>query len=160
VRKTILRERELQAQEEAKTQILDKLVDSHEFAIPEAYLDRQIEMNVENQLRQLAAQGLDPRQLKLDWSKLKEAQAPRATRDVRASLLLDKIGERESIHATNEEVDAEVARIARQQREAVPVVRAKLQKDGTLGRIAGHIRTEKTLRFLFEHARKEAPAKS
>jgi trigger factor len=160
VRKTILREREHQAQEAAKVQILDKLVDAHEFPVPEAYVDRQIEMNVENQLRQLAAQGLDPRQLKLDWGKLKEAQAPRATRDVRASLLLDKIAERESIYATNEEVDAEVARIARQQREAVPVVRAKLQKDGTLGRIAGHIRTEKTLRFLFEHARKEAPAKS
>ena len=37
------------------------------------------------------------------------------------------------------------------------VTRAKLQKDGTLGRIAGQIRTEKTLSFLFEQARKEAP---
>jgi hypothetical protein len=50
-----------------------------------------------------------------------------------------------------------VERIARQQREAVAVTRAKLQKDGTIGRSAGHIRTEKTLNFLFEHARKEVP---
>jgi trigger factor len=75
---------------------------------------------------------------------------------VRASLLLDKIGEREAIHATQEEVDKEVQRIARQQREAVAVTRAKLQKEGALARIASAIRTEKTLNFLFEHARKEA----
>ncbi|MEP6962116.1 MAG: trigger factor [Acidobacteriota bacterium] len=160
IRKSIFREREYQAQEAAKHQILDKLVDANEFPIPEAYLDRQIEMNVENQLRQLAGQGMDPSKLKLDWAKLKESQADRARRDVRASLILDKISETESIGATQEEVDAEVTKLARQQRETAPVVRAKLQKDGGLNRIAGHIRTDKTLRLLFEQARKEAPAKS
>jgi trigger factor len=157
VRTAIMREREHQAQEAAKHDLIDKLVDTHDFPIPEAYLDRQIEMNVENQLRQLAAQGMDPRQLKLDWAKVKESQSARAARDVKASLLLDKVAEREAINPTEEEVDAEVNRIARQQREAVAMVRAKLQKDGAIGRIAGHIRTEKTLRFLFEQARKEAP---
>ena len=48
-------------------------------------------------------------------------------------------------------------RIAKQQREAVALTRAKLQKEGVIGRIAGNIRTEKTLNFLFEHSRKEAP---
>lgn len=160
VRTSIMREREHQAQEAAKHDLIDKLVDTHDFPIPEAYLDRQIEMNVENQLRQLASQGMDPRQLKLDWAKVKESQAGRAARDVKASLLLDKVAERESINPTEEEVDAEVNRIARQQREAVALVRAKLQKDGTIGRIAGHIRTDKTLRFLFEQARKEAPTEA
>ena len=159
IRKTITREREHQAQEAAKHQLLDKLVDSHDFPVPEAYVDRQVEINVENQLRTLAGQGIDPRQLKLDWAKLKESQAPRALRDVKASLILDKIGEREAIGATQEEVDREVNRIARQQREAVAVTRAKLQKEGALGRIANHIRTEKTLGYLFEQARKEAPVK-
>lgn len=159
VRQTIFREREYQAQEASKHEILDKLVDSHDFPIPDAYTNRQIEMNVENQLRGLAAQGMDPRGLKLDWEKVRESQTPRAIRDVKASLILDKISEREAIGATQEEVDAEVIRIARQRRETVPVVRAQLQKDGTLARIAGHIRTDKTLRMLFEQARKEAPAK-
>ena len=75
----------------------------------------------------------------------------------RSSLILDKIADRESINATQEEVDREVNRYARQQREPVATVRAKLQKDGTLNRIAGQIRTEKTLSFLFDKARKEAP---
>jgi trigger factor len=156
VRKSIQREREQRAQEDAKHQLIDRLVELHDFPVPDAYVDRQIEINLENQLRTLAAQGIDPRSIKLDWQKVRESQKERAKRDVKASLLLDRIGDREAIGATQEEIDREVQRIARQQREAVAVTRAKLQKEGAIGRIAGHIRTEKTLNFLFEHARKEA----
>jgi trigger factor len=157
IRKSILGERENRAREETKHQIIEKLVDEHPFPVPDSYVDRQIEIGLESQLRQLAAQGVDPRQLKLDWQKIREAQKDRATRDVRASLILDKIADREAIGATQDEVDREVQRIARQQREAVALVRPKLQKDGTLNRIAGQIRTEKTLGLLFDKARKEAP---
>ena len=156
IRKSIFQEREHHAKEAAKQQLIDKLVDAHEFPVPDAYIDRQIQINVENQLRSLAAQGVDPNQIKLDWEKVRESQKPRAIKDVKASLILDKIGEREAIAPTQEEVDREVQRIARQQREALAVTRAKLQKEGGLARIGGHIRTDKTLNFLFDQARKEA----
>jgi trigger factor len=160
IRKSIFQEREHHAKEEAKQQLIDKLVDAHEFPVPDAYVDRQIQINVENRLRSLAAQGVDPNQIKLDWEKVRESQKEQATRDVRASLILDKVGEREAITPTQEEVDREVARIARQQREALAVTRAKLQKEGALARIAGHLRTDKTLNFLFDQARKEAGKES
>jgi trigger factor len=156
IRKSIFQEREHRAKEEAKQQLIDKLVDTHDFPVPDAYVDRQIQINVESQLRSLAAQGVDPAQIKLDWEKVRESQKDRAIRDVKASLILDKVGEREAVAPTQEEVDREVARIARQQREALAVTRAKLQKEGGLARIAGHIRTDKTLNLLFEQARKEA----
>src|SRR5271165_3369994 len=156
VRKSLKHDREHKAQDDAKHQLLDKLVDAHEFPVPETYIDRQVEINVENQLRGLASQGIDPRSIKLDWQKVRESQKDKSARDVKASLLLDKIADREAIGATQDEVDREVQKIARQQREAVALVRAKLQKEGAIARIAGHIRTEKTLAFLFEHARKEA----
>src|SRR5262249_44785306 len=104
IHKGILREREHRAQEDAKHKLVDKLVDNHTFAVPQAFVDRQIDINLENQLRVLAGQGIDPRTLNLDWEKLREAQRERATRDVKASLLLDRIGEREAIGTTQEEV--------------------------------------------------------
>jgi trigger factor len=156
VRKVIFHEREYAAQQKAKDQLIDKLIEAHEFPVPEAYIERQIESQLENQFRELAERGIDPAKLKIDWVKLKEAQRPKALHDVKASLLVDKIAEREAIAPTNDEVDAEVQKIAKQQREPVAAVRKKLQKDGTLGRIAYHIRSNKTLSFLFEHARKEA----
>ncbi len=156
IRGSILRERENEAKSEAKTQLLDQLVDAHTFTVPEAYVDRQVQNNIEQQLSSLAMQGVDVSKMNLDWAKLKEAQKDRATRDVKASLLLEKIAERESIVAMQDDVDREVQRYARQQRKPAAQVRMDLDKNGGLGRIAAQIRTEKTLNFLFDQARKEA----
>ena len=156
VRKNIFAQRQYEAQQEAKNSIVDKLVDAHEFPVPEVFVERQIKNRVESSLRAMAGEGLDPRQLKLDWNKVKESQRDKALREVKASMLLQKIAEREAIHATREEVDREVARHAQQSREPVAATQMRFEKDGTLGRIANHIQTEKTLGFLFEHARKTA----
>jgi trigger factor len=156
VRRAILGEKQYVRQQEAKEELIDKLVDSYQFAVPEAYIDRQIENQVRAQLRELAGQGVDPNTIKLDWQKVKENQREKALRNVRASLLLERISDREGIKALKEEVDREVQRIARQEREAVVVTRARLDKDGTLARIAGHIQTEKTLQFLFDQSEKTA----
>lgn len=156
VKRSIFQEKQYAAQQTAKEELVDRLVERHEFAVPEAYVDRQIENQVKMQLRNLAGQGVDPSTIQLDWQKVKETQRDKAVRSVRASLLLEKIADREGIVATHDEVDREVQRIARQEREAVAVTRARLDKEGALGRIAGHIQAEKTLQFLFEQARKEA----
>ncbi len=154
VRKSIFSEKQFAAQQTAKEEIIDKLVEGNEFPIPEAYVDRQIENQVRTQLNDLAGRGVDPNTIKLDWAKVKENQGEKAARNVRASLLLEKIAEKEGIHATKEEVDGEVQRIARREREAVAVTRAKLEKDGALARISGHIQTQKTLQFLFDNSNK------
>jgi trigger factor len=156
IRKTISSERQYEAQQEAKNKLVEKLVDLHDFPVPEAFVDRQIQNRLEQTLRSLEQQGQDVKKLKLDWQKIKETQRDKAVREVRASLLLGKVSERESINATRDEVDREVERIARQQREPLAAVRFRMEKDGSLGRIASHIQTEKTLNFLFEHARKVA----
>ena len=156
VKAALLRDRDTQARNEAKTQILDKLVETHEFPVPDSYVDRQVRSNLETQLQALAKQGIDPRELNLDWKEVRESQKGRATRDIKASMLLEKIADRESIEPLQDEVDREVQRVARQQRKPVAQVRQDLQKNGTLGRIAGQIRTDKTLNFLFDKARKEA----
>jgi len=158
VRKSIFHEREYHAQQKAKEELLGKLIDAHEFAVPDAYVERQIESQLTQQIQELKERGLDPAKLEINWSQLKESQRPKAARDVKGSLLIDKIADRESINATNDEVDHEVQRIAKQAKEPVAAMRKKLEKEGILSRIAYRIRSEKTLNLLFEHARKEATA--
>jgi trigger factor len=158
VRKSIFAQREYEAQQEAKTKIVDKLVDAHDFPIPEVFVERQVKNRIEQTLRAMAGEGVDPRSIKLDWKKVMETQREKALREVKASMLLSKISEREAIGATRDEVDREVERLARQQKEPVAALHMKFEKDGTLGRIASHIQTEKTLNFLFEQARKTAEA--
>lgn len=157
VRKAIFREREFLAQTKAKNALVDHLVALHDFPVPEVYVEQQIQNNIESRVRELAAQGVDVSKLKLDWAQLKQSQRERAVSDVKASLVLDKIAGVESIDVTQEDLDRQVQQIARQDREPVAAVRKRLTEDGTLRRIAGRIRTEKTLSFLFEHAIKETP---
>lgn len=157
IRKTIFREREYAAQTDAKNALLDKLVAAHDFPVPEVYVEQSIKAITERRLSMLAHQGVDIEKLKLDWAKVREASRDQAVKEVKASLLLEKLADRESIYASNEEVDREVHRIAKQEREPVASTRKRLQENGTLNRIAGRIRTEKTLNWLFENARKEAP---
>lgn len=156
VRKSIEAQRQTEAQREARDKIVDSLVDAHEFPVPNVFVDRQIQNRVEQRLRALAGEGIDPSSFNLDWTKVREAQKDQALREVKASLILGKVAESESIVATNEEVDREVEKIARQDREPVAATRKKLASNGTLDRIASHIQTEKTLAFLFDHASKTA----
>jgi trigger factor len=156
VRKNLFAQREYEAQQQAKNRIVDRLVEKHDFPVPEVFVERQIVNRVEQSVRSLAAEGVDPGKLKLDWGKIKEAQREKAIREVKASLLLSRVAEREAIQANQDEVDREVERAARQNREPVAAARLRFEKDGTLGRIANHIQTEKVLNFLFEHARKTA----
>ncbi len=156
IRKAIFAQRQYEAQQQAKNQIVEKLVKAHAFPVPETFIERQIRGRVEQSVRAMAAGGADPRTMQLDWEKLKETQREPAVHDVKASMLLARIAEREAIVPLRDEVDREVEKIARQQREPVAATHMRLEKEGALGRIASHIQTEKTLNFLFEHARKTA----
>jgi len=156
IRKSLFAQRQFEAQRVAKDKLVETLAELHEFPVPEVFIDRQIRSRVEQSLHSLAEQGIDPSKLNLDWEKLKSSQREKALAEVKASLLLTRVAEREAIHATRDEVDQEVERMAKQQREPFAALRLRFEKDGTLGRIASHIQTEKTLNLLFEQARKTA----
>jgi len=159
VRSAMKGEREFVARQQAQGALVEKLIDMHDFPVPDAFVERQLDLNLEQRVREMMAQGVDPRQLDVDWKKVRESQRERATRDVKASMILDRISEREAVEVTQDEVDRQVQRIAQQRREPAPAVRKELEEAGELSRIASRIRTEKTLNVLFEHARKVAPEK-
>jgi trigger factor len=153
-RRAVLREKEIKAQGQAKNAIVEKLIASHSFPVPEAWVEAQIKSQAETRLTDLAMHGVDVSQLKLDWHKLRDAFQEEAVKQVKASLILAKIADRESIETMIDEVDREVHRLSKQMREPVAALRLKMEKDGSIGRIAQQIRTNKVLNFLFEQARK------
>lgn len=143
-----------EAQRGAKNKIVEKLVDLHDFPVPETLVHRQINANVERSLRSLAERGIDPAKLKLDWNKIQETEQPRSIREIKAGLVLEKIAAQEHIRPANEEIDRQVQLYARQTGQPFAAARAKLVEQGALDRIATQIRNEKTLQFLFEQAKK------
>ena len=136
--------------------LIEQLVNAHEFPVPEIFVDRQLREGLEQRLSALVQQGVDPNTLNFDWKSYREQNKEQAVKDVKGSLLLEKIADREAIETMRDEMDKEVQRIARGQRRPVAQVRMDLEKNNRLPAIASQIRTEKVLNFLFDNARKEA----
>ncbi len=156
VRTQLLRSKEQTAQEGSKRLLIDKLVENHPFPVPQAWIDRQIQIDVENYLHMVQQNGGDPSKMNLDWEKIREARKETAAKSVKASVLLDRIAKAESIEATQEDIDREIQRVARERREPAIAVRQRWEKDGILQNVASQIRDWKTRNFLFDNARKVA----
>jgi trigger factor len=156
VKAAMLREREIRAKNEAKMLLIEQLVATHEFPVPEVFIDRQLRDGLEQRLSDMVQQGVDPNKLNFDWKSYRETNKEQAVKDVKGSLLLEKIAEREAIETMRDEMDKEIQRIARSQRRPVAQVRMDLEKNNKMPAIASQIRTDKVLNFLFDNARKEA----
>ena len=89
---------------------------------------------------------------KMDIGRLRNAQRDAAVREVKASLILEKIAQKENIQTSDAELDTEVERFAAQSRQPIEAVRKKLTDDGALERIRERIRNEKTLDFLYQRS--------
>jgi len=139
----------------ARNSLRQQLVQLHDFPVPETMLERQIERRVERLKRQIAAQGMRPQGLALDWGKIRASQREGAMEDVKSTLILEKIAQQENLEAGEAEVEQEVQRIAAATKQTSALVRARLTKEGGLDKINSRLRIEKALEFLFHHARKK-----
>ncbi|HEY3582444.1 MAG TPA: hypothetical protein VGK82_17950, partial [Pyrinomonadaceae bacterium] len=103
-------------------------------------------------VRDMMNHGVDPRNANLNWDGAREELKAQAEEDVRATMLLDQIAEAENITVSNEEVEAEIERIATGSQQSVEQVRAALTKSGGERSIAHRLRNRKALDLLIENA--------
>ena len=146
-------ERKHAAEHAAKDKLVAELVKRSEFEVPEALVERQIDVRLERGLRALAAQGMKAEDIKkMDLNRLRVGQREQALQEVKASLLLDKIAEEETIEVSDEEINGEIVALATQSKQTPEAIRARLTRDGALDRIRNRIRSEKTLDFLYRQS--------
>jgi trigger factor len=153
IREQIESERKHQAEHEAKDKLVAELIGRNEFEVPDALIEHQVDLRLERGLRALAAQGLTAEQMKkMDINRLRGGQREQAIHDVKASLLLEKVADRESIEVSDQEIDQELEAVAKQTKQTVEAVRARLTRDGGLDRIRTRLRNEKALEFLYHQS--------
>jgi trigger factor len=153
VRENLEAARSQRLNEQTREKLLAKIVQSHDFPVPQALVEHQMDSRLERTVRSLAAQGVDPRAVNVDWVALRSRQKDRATEDVKAELLLDRIGSAENIDVTDEDVEKEIESIAQRSGESATVVRANLTRHGALDRMKSKLRSEKTLDWLCRNSR-------
>jgi len=153
IRQNLEAERDLRRTHQAHERILSKLIAAHDFPVPEALIEQQMDVRLERAIRSLAAQGVDPRAVNVDWVTLRRRQRDRALEDVKAELILDRIASAEGIEADEQEVQRQIALLAERSGESATAVQARLTKQGALDRMKSKSRSDKTLEWLYKKTR-------
>jgi trigger factor len=139
--------------DQTREKLLAQLIQGHDFPVPQALVEHQMDSRLERTVRSLAAQGVDPRAVNVDWVALRSRQKDRSIEDVKAELLLDRIATAENIDVTEEDLEKEIAAIAQRSGESATAVRANLTRQGALDRMKSKLRSEKTLDWLCRNSR-------
>ena len=139
--------------DQTREKLLAQLVKMHDFPVPQALVEQQMDSRLERTVRSLASQGVDPRAINVDWVAMRQRQHDRAVEDVKAELLLDRIATAENIEATDEDVEKEIEALAQRSGESATAVRANLTRQGALDRMKSKLRSEKTLDWLCRNSR-------
>ena len=142
-----------EAESGAKQGLMDQLIAAHTFPVPDTLVEAQIDGKLERFLSRLISQGIDPRNVGLDWQKLREDARSEAEKDVRASLILEKVAETEAIEVSEEEVDDLIRDLAQERHEAPAALKTRLTRDGELSGIENRLRSQKALDLIYHNAK-------
>ena len=142
-----------EADHRLRGEIMRRLAEKHPFEVPATLVEHQTNNRLESVVRDMIARGIDPRQTELNWEGAHEELKVQAEDDVRGSLLLETIADKEQLDISKEEIDAEIDAIATASRQPKDQVIAALTKDGGDRSIAGRLRNRKALDLLVENAR-------
>jgi len=151
VRENLANRKRRAVESETKDKLFEALIERFPFPVPESLVQEQVDARLERGLRALAAQGMEPEQMrKLDFARLRAAQRDSAVAEVKSSLLLARIANEEKVTVSDEEVDREIHIAALQSREPVDTLKGRLTQDGGLARIREQLKREKTAQLLYD----------
>jgi trigger factor len=151
VREDLQKGAEHDAEHQVRHELLQTLASRLKTA-PDVLVNFEIDRRLEDFVRRLMEQGIDPEKANIDWQDFRERQRGPSADTVRSTLVLDEIARRESIEADDADVTREVERFAERAGRTPAAVRARLEKEGGLDRIRAGIRREKTVTWILEKA--------
>lgn len=148
--------KEAQDKERLKNEILDKLIVSQPFAVPEAMVNRYLSAtlsNILNSMKQgggnIEDRGLSPDELKAKYRKVAERQ-------VREDILLDSISLQEKLEITDEELNAAVKQLAESRGVTFEALMSRIKQENALDVIKDGIKHEKVFDIILAESK---PAK-
>jgi len=152
IRAKLLKNAEDAANREVDHALQHALIENLDANIPEAMFELKCEDLLHDMEHRLAAQGLSldvyMQYTGSDIDTLKESMRPRAEESVKLRLALEKVAELEGFEISEEELEAEYAKIAEMVKRDVEEVKAAINPDD----LKGDLLTEKAVEFVKENA--------
>lgn len=153
VKKQLSEKKEAEAKSDFENQLIEKVIANMECEVPECMFEQRTNEMIQDYGYRLQMQGIDLNTylsyLGQDMDSFKESFRSGAENQVKASIALDAIVEAEKIEATEEEIDAEIAKLAEQyQMEA-----EQIKKAVPTEQIASDIKSKKAVDLIVSSAK-------
>lgn len=163
VRKNLQETKENDARRAKEDEAIKKIVEKSEMDIPDAMIDMQVQNMIQEFAQRLAQQGLNIDQYMqfsgMTVDKMKEQLRPEAVMRIQSSLVLEQIVKEENIEPSDEEIDAQLDKMA----AAYGMDAAKLKEfigETEKESVKRDVAIEKAVDFILENAKERAKAKS
>ena len=142
---------------------IQKIIDKSKMEIPEAMIDMQAENMIEEFAQRIAAQGMSFEQYMqfsgMTIDKMKEQVRPEALQRIQSSLVLEQIAKEENIVASDEDVDAELEKMAGMYGMKVEDLKTYMG-DSERESMKRDIAVKKAVEFVMANVKERAKAKS
>lgn len=147
-------------EETHKEFILKRLAETHHFEAPDTLVERELTAMVRQHLalrrrqRGAATDFDDPGKRQEELKRLREEHLPEATRRVKVGLILEAIAEKERLTVEEEDVSAEIERMATGLKLSADEVRRMVEAGGeeSWDELRSRILADKALDFVYRHA--------
>ena len=143
-KENLIKREETRIENEYRGKVVDAVVDTVNFEIPEAVVEREIQFQINRFAQQLQMQGMSLNQYfemtGQDIEKMRESIKESAEKSVKRDLVLTEIAKVENVQATEEEVNAELDRTALMYGMDREGLIAEVRKSGNYARFIDEIK--------------------
>ncbi|MBE7444757.1 MAG: trigger factor [Planctomycetia bacterium] len=155
IRKRIEIDKKRWVEDDLRNQILDILLGLTNLELPQDFLNYHTEQRVYKHQLDLLNRGVPLEEIQKQTETIKNASAESVLRELKASLVMNHIAEKEKIFVTENEVEQRIADIARAYNTDTIRVRKQLERQGNLSYLRNDMRESKVMNFLLKEARIE-----
>ncbi len=153
IREQLQEQKESKAEGDLTDRIMLKLLENHEFEVPERLVRYEVEEMIKNTEKSLEESGMDLESAGINREELAERSRETAEKRVRGDFVLKKIADVEDIKVKDEDMDRAFKRIGDQYNMPVAQVKEYFGSRDDLLPFMNEILNEKILTFLRENAK-------
>jgi len=148
-----------------KEDIFNCVVKESDLAPPDSMVDREIKFMIEGMKYQIEQSGMKVEDSGFDPERAKKEWREKAVFNAKGYMLLEAIAQREGLHVTQEDMDAEYEKLAEQTGKKVEAVKASLMHNPeSMAQTTSKLLGQKAMNFLYANAEfeyvKELPGKN
>ena len=143
------------AKNEYENNVIKKVVENAKVDIPEVMIDNQIESMIRDFDYQLRYQGLDLdsylKYMNISYEEMKESYKETAEDRVKTQLVMEAITKAENIEVTDEELESEIEKTAKQYNQEIEKFKKTL-RERDIEYIKEGLQLQKTIDFLVDNS--------